>query len=150
MLVVGVDPGLTGALALLSSIDGLLDVIDMPTCPNGTASGSMRNWVDVAALLDAMRAWATRFEFARAGRIHCAMERPIPMPTLPAQTVADAIRYRRRGARRPDGAGGRCPHDQPGRVEAHVRPQVGQGCEPRRGVEVVPQCGGVVAAEEKS
>jgi len=88
MIVLGVDPGLTGAVAAICSARGLLDIMDIPVCDNGHASGSMRNWVDVAALVLALRDWSQRFEFAAHGQVLAAMERPIPMPTLPAQTIA--------------------------------------------------------------
>ena len=88
MIVIGVDPGLTGAMAAICSQRGLLDVIDIPICDNGHAGGSMRNWVDVATLMLALRDWSTRFEFAAHGQLLAAMERPIPMPSLPAQTIA--------------------------------------------------------------
>lgn len=88
MICIGVDPGLTGAVAAICSQRGLLDVMEIPVCDNGHASGSMRNWVDVAALMLALRDWSTRFEFAQAGQVLAAMERPIPMPSLPAQTIA--------------------------------------------------------------
>lgn len=88
MVVIGVDPGLTGAMAALCSTRGLLDVMDIPICSNGHAGGSMRNWVDVTALMLALRDWSMRFGFAGAGQMLAAMERPIPMPSLPAQTIA--------------------------------------------------------------
>ena len=50
MLIISCDPGLTGAVALLDSKRGLLECEDIPTCANGTASGSMRNWVDAERL----------------------------------------------------------------------------------------------------
>lgn len=87
MIVIGVDPGLTGALALLDSERGLLDVQDVPTCPNGTASGSMRRWVDAEELRGILASWSLRWEFARE-HVEAAIERPIPMPSLPAQTIA--------------------------------------------------------------
>lgn len=87
MLVISCDPGLTGALALLCSQRGLLECEDIPTCANGTASGSMRNWVDAEALQRILADWSTKHEFAQHS-VRAAIERPIPMPRLPAQTVA--------------------------------------------------------------
>lgn len=87
MIVIGIDPGLTGAMSALCSRRGLLDVIDIPTCHNGTASGSMRRWVDPEALEIALAHWANRYDFA-ADDVHTFIERPIPMPSLPAQTIA--------------------------------------------------------------
>ena len=48
MMVVGIDPGASGALALLDDNGRLLSVVEMP------AFGSEPNAADVAALLDAM------------------------------------------------------------------------------------------------
>lgn len=87
MLVISCDPGLTGALALLDSQRGLLECEDIPTCANGTASGSMRNWVDVDALQALLSSWSSRHAFAQHS-VRAAIERPIPMPKLPSQTIA--------------------------------------------------------------
>lgn len=87
MLAIGCDPGLTGALALLDSDRGLLEVVDVPTCANGQTTGSMKRWVDVEALADQLRTWSRTHEFALHSVV-AAVERPIPMPSLPAQTVA--------------------------------------------------------------
>lgn len=87
MLIIGVDPGLTGAISLLCSKRGLLECADIPTCDNGQTSGSMKRWVDVAGLQGMLADWSSRHDFA-GGSVHAAIERPIPMPTLPAQTVA--------------------------------------------------------------
>jgi len=87
MLVISSDPGLTGAITLLCSQAGLLECEDMPICGNGTATGSMKRWVDTDALQAMLSQWSTRHDFA--GRsVQACIERPIPMPTLPAQTVA--------------------------------------------------------------
>lgn len=87
MLIIGCDPGLTGAIALLQPDRGYLDVQDLPTCANGLATGSMKRWLDCAALGHQMIDWAARFDFARES-IQVVIERPIPMPSLPAQTIA--------------------------------------------------------------
>lgn len=87
MLIIGVDPGLTGGIALLSPTHGLLECEDLPTCPNGTSTGKMLRWVDAAALQDILRDWSARHNWAET-KVHACIERPIPMPTLPAQTVA--------------------------------------------------------------
>jgi hypothetical protein len=84
---IGVDPGLTGAISLLCTERGLLECADIPTCPNGTASGSMKRWLDAPALAALVDDWAWRHDFARDA-VAGVVERPIPMPTLPAQTIA--------------------------------------------------------------
>lgn len=87
MLAIGVDPGLTGSLCLIDSRRGLLDCADIPTCDNGLATGSMKRWVDPKALELVLRDWSAKWGFA-AESVHAAIERPIPMPSLPAQTIA--------------------------------------------------------------
>jgi len=87
MLVIGVDPGLTGAISLLCSERGLLECEDLPTCGNGQETGNMLRWIDATALQAMLRDWSARHGFAERS-VHACIERPIPMPTLPAQTVA--------------------------------------------------------------
>lgn len=87
MLVIGSDPGLTGAMTLLAAGRGVLECVDIPTCENGLSSGSMKRWVDVEALERLLGEWSHRHEFARES-VTSVIERPIPMPSLPAQTIA--------------------------------------------------------------
>lgn len=87
MLIISVDPGLTGAISLLCSQRGLLECEDIPTCGNGQTTGSMLRWVDTNALQSMLANWSTKHDFANQS-VQACIERPIPMPTLPAQTVA--------------------------------------------------------------
>jgi crossover junction endodeoxyribonuclease RuvC len=87
MLVIGVDPGLTGALSLLGGDCNLLECTDIPVCSNGQSTGSMKRWVDEVALRALLAEWSVRHDFARE-HVSAVMERPIAMPTLPAQTIA--------------------------------------------------------------
>lgn len=87
MIVISCDPGLTGAITLLCSQRGLLECEDIPTCGNGQVTGKMLRWVDTAALQAILSHWSTRHDFAGQS-VQACIERPIPMPTLPAQTVA--------------------------------------------------------------
>lgn len=87
MLIISCDPGLTGAITLLCSVRGLLECEDIPTCDNGTTTGSMKRWVDTATLQSILALWSRRHDFAGQS-VQAAIERPIPMPSLPAQTVA--------------------------------------------------------------
>ena len=54
MTIIGVDPGQTGAVAVLG-IDGALRVVDMPTVEI-MRGGKARREIDVAALADLLRA----------------------------------------------------------------------------------------------
>lgn len=87
MLIMGVDPGLTGAISLLCSRRGLLACEDLPTTTNGQATGKMLRWVDAGKLQELLASWSQCHSFADES-VHACIERPIPMPTLPAQTVA--------------------------------------------------------------
>lgn len=87
MLIISSDPGLTGAITLLCSQSGLLECEDIPTCSNGTSTGSMKRWVDTDALSVILGNWSRLHSFATQS-VHACIERPIPMPSLPAQTVA--------------------------------------------------------------
>lgn len=88
MLIIGVDPGLTGAISLINTSNGwLLECADLPTEANGTESGSMRRWVSTKRLLALLSTWSQVHGFAQESVI-AAIERPIPMPSLPAQTIA--------------------------------------------------------------
>lgn len=87
MLILGCDPGLTGAMSLLCPRRGLLACVDLPTTTNGQATGKMLRWVDADQLQALLANWSAKFNFA-AESVHACIERPIPMPTLPAQTVA--------------------------------------------------------------
>lgn len=87
MIFISCDPGLTGAISLLRPGHGLLECADLPTCDNGQASGKMKRWLDCAALEDLLGFWSDKHGLAPESW-HCVLERPIAMPTLPAQTVA--------------------------------------------------------------
>lgn len=87
MLIISCDPGLTGAISLICSQRGLLECEDIPTCGNGQTTGSMLRWVDTLALQSMLANWSTKHDFANQS-VQACIERPIPMPTLPAQTVA--------------------------------------------------------------
>lgn len=87
MIFIGCDPGLTGAMAVIDTERGLLECADVPTCGNGLESGSMKRWVDESTLTRLLKDWSARHQFAHHF-VRPVIERPIPMPTLPAQTIA--------------------------------------------------------------
>lgn len=87
MIILGCDPGLTGAMSLIQPGIGLMECADLPTCGNGLESGSMKRWLDCTAMRALMGDWSVRHDFARE-TLHCFIERPIAMPSLPAQTIA--------------------------------------------------------------
>ncbi len=87
MIVLGTDPGLTGAVSCVCSSRGLLDVADLPTCSNGLESGKMRTWLDARKLSDILAQWAQRFDFHQED-VQAVIERPIAMPRQQIQTAA--------------------------------------------------------------
>lgn len=58
MMVLGVDPGLSGALALYNPATGALDVRDMPVYVTPKAGGGKRTELDLVALAHIMDEWA--------------------------------------------------------------------------------------------
>lgn len=56
-LVIGVDVGLSGALAALGS-GGLVGVADMPVMARGAGAGRVKRQVDPAALAELLTGWA--------------------------------------------------------------------------------------------
>jgi crossover junction endodeoxyribonuclease RuvC len=84
-MVIGIDPGLTGA-AVLAAHDTILDCIDLPTAarPDG---GRVANWLDAGALDERLREWASRYGFA-AHCVAAVLEQPRPMPSMPSTTSA--------------------------------------------------------------
>lgn len=85
MVIIGVDPGLTGAICVIGP--GWQEIIDIPTCDNGQDSGSMKRWVALEALVFELRQISVRWRMADDD-VQVFIERPIAMPTLPAQTIA--------------------------------------------------------------
>lgn len=59
-MLLGIDPGLTGAVALIDGVGRFVMVEDMPTMPRSTASKSakVRNQINAAALAQLLRPWA--------------------------------------------------------------------------------------------
>lgn len=68
--MLGVDPGMRGAIALVVA-DRCDDIFDMPL----TKKHSGRNEVDVAAIICALSLWSSKYELTR-----CLIERTNAMP----------------------------------------------------------------------
>lgn len=54
MIIAGIDPGLTGAIAILTG-RGLQTVVDIPTMMRGAGTGSVKNQIDCYALYKALQ-----------------------------------------------------------------------------------------------
>jgi crossover junction endodeoxyribonuclease RuvC len=89
MLTIGIDPGLTGAAALIGP-GGLLELIDLPTCSNGMEKAKVSSWIDVASLRKQVWDWSSRHHFAME-HVSACIERPIPMPSMPSTTIASTF-----------------------------------------------------------
>lgn len=87
MIVLGIDPGLTGAVAAICSRRGLLVVADLPTTETGLASGRWQRMIEPAALAKLLADWASAYDF-RGWGCRAVIERPVAMPSLPASTLA--------------------------------------------------------------
>jgi hypothetical protein len=59
MIIIGIDPGLTGAIAFLDTMDGRVHVEDMPTIaiPEAGPKTTIKTEVDVIALDDLVQQW---------------------------------------------------------------------------------------------
>ena len=62
-LYLGIDPGLSGALALVCPRRGVLEVVGVPVCSNGT-HGVVTREVDVRETGELLRFWSDRHGLA--------------------------------------------------------------------------------------
>lgn len=85
---IGIDPGTTGAISLIGR-DRLLECADLPMESNGQR-GTVQQWLDARAFVQILRDWSARHGFAE-GSIVAAIERPIPMPSMPSTTIASCF-----------------------------------------------------------
>ena len=74
MLIIGVDPGLTGAISLLCSSRGLLACVDLPVCSNGQATGKMLRWLDAEQLQGLLANWSAKFTTTSPAAIASLLE----------------------------------------------------------------------------
>lgn len=57
-IVVGIDPGLSGAMAAVTQ-DGLMAVTDLPVIAKGKGAGKVKNEINPAGLVAMLREWVT-------------------------------------------------------------------------------------------
>lgn len=77
---IAIDPGLTGAVAAISSRTGFIGVEDMPTMANGKGNSKIKMMVNPAALLEILVGWEVLGEHCLVG-----LER---IASMPGQGVA--------------------------------------------------------------
>lgn len=78
MMILGIDPGVSGALALLCTRRGLLELANVPTCSNGTAKATVSREVDASATHGLLRSWSARHRGAYED-VLAMIERPQAM-----------------------------------------------------------------------
>lgn len=85
MIILGIDPGLTGAIGLLGHKGEYLNVADMPTMQRQGASAYVKNQVNAAALEELLRSWLCDYD---KNEIHAFVETPIAFPNQHVGTTA--------------------------------------------------------------
>lgn len=66
MIIVAADPGTSGAIAAVCSRRGFLDVVDLPTCSNGSGDAArVRKQIDPDLLNLQLKIWSACQEWAR-------------------------------------------------------------------------------------
>jgi len=61
MVVIGIDPGISGALAMVTH-HGLVHVADMPVMPRGAGGAYVKNQVAPAALAQILSGWLSGYD----------------------------------------------------------------------------------------
>lgn len=79
MIIVGVDPGLTGAVAMLGHRAEMLNLADLPVMLRGDGSGAVKNQVNCSALAEILREWLEPFD---KNQIHVFIEQAQSMPAV--------------------------------------------------------------------
>jgi len=77
MTVIGIDPGLSGALAMLKT-HGLAAVSDIPVAMKGTGEGKVKQEVNASGLAAILRAWVD----GQADDVMVVIERASGRPTV--------------------------------------------------------------------
>lgn len=66
MICIGIDPGVSGAIAVVHATRGLLEVAPLPTCHNGAGNAaSVSKQIDPIALRRLVQGMSARHDFAR-------------------------------------------------------------------------------------
>ena len=79
MILIGIDPGLTGALAQLDPKGGYRACLDMPVMQRGDGSGAVKNQVNCSALAALLREWLDPFD---KNEIQILIEQAQSMPAV--------------------------------------------------------------------
>lgn len=85
MIVIGIDPGITGAIAQLGHSGEYLRLEDLPTMNRGQAKGYVKRQINGAALADLFNEWIGGFD---RNEVIVLCEVPIAFPGLHASAIA--------------------------------------------------------------
>lgn len=90
MIIIGIDPGLTGALAMLGHRGEYQHLEDIPTMQRMHAprKGGVKNQVNCYAVKEFLRGWLQAYD---KNEIHAVIELPIAFPGQQIQTVASSF-----------------------------------------------------------
>lgn len=88
MIVIGVDPGLTGALGMLGHRAEYLRVADIPTMARLGPKAAVKNQVNGAALAELLHGWLEDYD---RNEIAFFIETPIAFPGQHVATIAAAF-----------------------------------------------------------
>lgn len=89
MLVIGCDPGLSGALALINET-GLLELVNIPVEENHSKTGKVTRRVDVGTFSALLSIWSVKYGFLHEG-VHACLEQAVPLPGMPSTTTASTF-----------------------------------------------------------
>lgn len=85
MKIIGVDTGIRGALALVDSEQGFIELEDMPIIP--TESGGIKNTIFFGGLWVILCRWQNKYR----GSLRAMIESPIAMPNQTVLTTASSF-----------------------------------------------------------
>ena len=90
MILIGVDPGLTGAMAMLGHRGEYLHLEDIQTMQRMHAprKGGVKNQVNCYAVKEHLRSWLQPYD---KNEVHAVIELPIAFPGQQIQTVASSF-----------------------------------------------------------
>lgn len=88
MILIGIDPGLTGAIAMIGHRAEYLGCQDMPVIARNGPKAHVKNQVNGAGLAELLRGWLSPYD---KNEVHVVLEMPIAFPGQHAAAVAAAF-----------------------------------------------------------
>lgn len=88
MIVIGIDPGLTGGISMLGHRGQYHHCVDMPVMQRMSKSASVKNQVNGGALTELLRDWMQPHD---KNEVVIVIETPIAFPGQNASTTASAF-----------------------------------------------------------